>query len=226
MEPSPPGPVIQTSASDWVLAVLGGASSAFPVFGGPVAAGFAEYRQHALMNRLNAVLTDLQDRIRVLGDHLDRDYVTSDSFALRFEATVDAAALAKNAGKRRYYVAALANAATIEHPNETQIDLMLRVLDQLEPIHLRLLAIVASDPEPPQVHGRYFASNSPSWARIAVAAPGVAPDVLRHCWEELAAVGLLDSMFIVAGSGTPEPNQPGPVTPFGRRFIDFVEDSD
>lgn len=59
---------------------------------------------------------------------------------------------------------------------------------------------------------------------IEAAVPGISTDLFARCWEDLARVGVFDSLTLVTDDGltAEEREKVSAVTPFGRRFIDFI----
>lgn len=215
--------IAQPPSLDTVLAGLAGITSMIPIGGSVMATALTEWRQEQTLRRLAEFILDVHEDLQALEDERDEDLIRQEEFRRMLEAALESATQAHHAGKRAYYAAAVARTATHRRPPQEERDLMLDTLDALRPIHLAIFAAVAADPEPASASA-YLNPGTDKRRAIEAAVPGVSTDLFARCWEDLARVGVFDSLTLVTDDGlTAEERQKvSAVTPFGRRFIDFI----
>ncbi len=219
-------PVIgAVTRTDATLAAVAFIASAVPLVGGPAAAAVSEIRRsfdRRQAERLATVVNDLNATLGALADRVERDLGADGQFALFLEAAIESAATARNAEKRRFYVALMARSATIGGPEELQRTLLLDTLDRLRYSHIALLHAVATGPKP-QRNSDYYKEGTPCYEAIRAAMPDLDDVFLHRAWEDMVALGLLTSWtdYIVTEESPIE--QPGePVTRYRRELLDFV----
>ena len=221
-----PTPVLGAlSRSDAALALLTSIASAIPVVGGPAASVAAEMRRtfdRRQAERLAAVINDLAVELHRLGERIERDLGADGELATFLEAGIEAAATARNAEKRAYYVALMARAATVDGPEQVQRDHLLDTLDRLRHRHLVILHAVASGPAPAKMRD-YYDEGTPAYRAVRAAVPGLDDTFLHRAWEDMVALGLLSSWTdYVVSDASPLDDTGMPVTAFGRAFLRFV----
>jgi hypothetical protein len=219
-------PVIGAATrTDAALAAMTFIASAVPLVGGPAASAVSELRRsfdRREAERLAAVVDDLNATLRTLADRIERDLGEDGRFALFLEAAIESAATARNAEKRRFYVALMARSASIGGPEDLRRTLLLDTLDRLRYSHLALLHAVATGPRP-QRSRDYYTEGTPCYLAVRAAMPGIDDVFLHRAWDDMVTLGLLTSWtdYIVAEeSPTEEPGEP--VTRYGREFLGFV----
>ncbi len=219
-------PVIgEVTRTDAALAAVASVASVIPLIGGPTAAVASELRRsfdRRQAERLAAVVDDLSLTLRALADRIKRDLGEDGQFALFLEAAIESAASARNAEKRRFYVALMARSTIIGGPEDLQLTLLLDTLDRLRYSHLTLLHAVATGPRPTS-NRDYSTEGTPGYVSIRSAMPGIDDIFLHRAWEDMVALGLLTSWtdYLVTEE-LPIDESGDPVTLYGREFLEFV----
>ena len=212
-----------TSPGDIVLATTAAAVSAVPVVGGPIAALLDEVRSRR-DHRLAEFMADFVELVRRRIAQIDATHMCSSDYADLFERATDEISKARNASKRRYYALALASAATVGRPGEDELALLMDALDSVLDVHLRLLAGVARGPSSPSAPNEYFTVGTGAWGAISAALPGMDVMVIERCWEDLARLGILESLVNITADSRTSTELPWVITDFGHRFIRFVSE--
>jgi hypothetical protein len=212
-----------TSPGDVVLATTAAAVSALPGVGGPIAAVLDEVRSRR-DHRLAEFMADFVELVRRLSAQIDATYMRSSDYADLFERATDEISKARNASKRRYYAMALATAATASRPGEDELALLMDALDGVLAVHLRLLAGVAHGPSGPSAPNEYFTVGTAAWGAIIAALPGMEVTVIERCWEDLARLGILESLVNITADLRTATELPRVITSFGHRFIEFISE--
>jgi hypothetical protein len=210
---------------DAVLFATEGVAAAVPFIGGFAAVALEQVRQRR-DRRIAEFVVDWAIEMQKLADQIDRDFVRSARYADLLERSLDEMARVRQTEKRRYYATALANAATSTRPDDDEMALFLDALDQLLPVHLRLLAGIAAGPKPVSAPNEYFTVGTAAWAAISAAAPGMDTMVLQRCWEDLASIGIVESLINITVDPRTTTDLPHVITSFGHRFLEFVESSE
>ena len=211
--------------TDTALAALTFIASVVPVVGGLAGAGVAELRRafdRRQAERLATVVDELRAALGALESRIERDIGSDGEFALFLEAALESAATARNDEKRRYYVALMARAATVDGPERLQRTLFLDTLDGLRRPHLALLHAVASGPKPERM-ADYYTPGTKSYRAIRSSMPDMDEVFLYRAWDDMVALGLLASLtdyLVTEESPTEEPGEP--LTRYGRAFEQFV----
>jgi hypothetical protein len=203
--------------ADTVEAALESAAaigSLVPLLGGVIQGVLSGMSIDRKLQRLVAVLNDLQTRLNTL-EAGSEEYLKSDEFGDLVEKTLRQAAEESSEEKRSLYAEFLAG--IVEEPVEPydQRRLMLRTLDELEPAEvlvLRTLAMpyIQADPDAPP--GTLGAMASPPFDTT---------------WSEENSLALehLATMGLVTVPDTPRNSRRRAVprlTDYGRKFIAFV----
>ena len=186
-------------------------------FGGPLVAGLI--RQAAPRDD-ETYLRDfaVETANRIVGiesTRIDRSYFESDEWASDVARVYDALRLERNRSKRNHYLAALANGATTDRPDEVERHRFMDLLDSLRPSHLRLLAAVAGT------------ENDHSGGGIDVWMTTNLPDQdlenIKLDWQDLSRAGLLLDMPMGMASTPTGQRVWAAFQAIGRRFATYVE---
>lgn len=221
-----PAPTIgELTPTDAALGLISSIASAVPLIGGPAASVVTEIRRtfdRRQAARLAAVVNDLGHELRRLADRIERDIGKDGEFAAFLEAAIQSAAEARNADKRRYYVALMARSATTEGPEQAQRGLLLDTLDRLHLTHLTLLHAVAVRPMPAKF-ADYRVEGTAVYAALRTALPDLHQMFLQRAWEDMVGLGLIHSSgnYLIS-QDSPVDADGSPITPFGRAFLDFI----
>lgn len=218
------------SAGDYAREFGRAATSLIPVLGGPMQVVFEnlfssplEKRRQAWLEQLCNVLSDIEKRVEGL---------TVERLASN-EAFVTVAMQASQIAVRNHQEAklealrnAVLNAALPHPPHEDEQMIFLRLIDQLTPWHLRMLAVLANPAEWMNKHGL----TNPNWSMGGVSAVieyclsdlRGKRDVYEQIVRDLQADGLVSQgQFLnmtMSGTGMIESR----TTARGQRFIDFI----
>jgi hypothetical protein len=224
--PNADAPVIGAETdADTALAALTFIASVVPVVGALAGAGIAELRRafdRRQAERLAAVVDELRGALVALASRIERDLGSDGQFALFLEAALESAATARNDEKRRFYVALMARAATVDGPERLQRTLFLDTLDRLRYPHLALLQAVAAGPKPERM-GDYHTPGTECYQAIHLSMPDMDDVFLYRAWDDMVALGLLASLtdYIVTEE-SPMEERGEPLTRYGRAFERFV----
>ena len=105
-----------------------------------------------------------------------------------------------------------------ERPTTAEWDPFTDALDRLQPVHLDLLATVVT-------HNLVALRQKDAWKRLPELRPDVTPAVRLRCWEDLAAVGVLQPFAVLTAdddeSGLEDTGQV--ITVFGVQFVAFLD---
>lgn len=217
--------VAPTSAVDKAKAAAYGASvgllSAAPVVG-PILAGIVgSVIPNAKLDRTTRFVNDLAERLRLLQNDVDEEYVHQADFAAMVEDILDRVTRRKNDAKLKYFAAALATSTTRARPSSGDRDRFVDLLDELRPTHLSVLAGIARGTPPPNARDP-FTVGTATFDAIAAATAGSESEDVAQDMRDLEVRGLLHSM----GDGTTSLHVAydvrSLVTPLGLRFIQFA----
>lgn len=197
-------------------------ASFVPGVGGVVALALEQVRQRR-DRRVAEFIVDLAEALQTLTERVDRDFVRSAEYANLLERSLDEVARARQSAKRAHYAAAMARAACVQRPADDEMALFMDTLDELLPVHLRLLAGISSGPKDVSAPNEYFTVGTAAWAAITAALPGMDTAVIQRCWEDLAAHGLVESLVNVTADVRTATALPHAITAFGLRFLRFIE---
>ncbi len=205
-----------------VLAALEAIASVAPFVGGPIAVVLGEIRR-SRDTRVVELIVDIDRRLGELGVEMDEDYVRSTEFATRVEEVLDEATRARQTAKRRFYATALKNSAVPNRPDEISWGLLLDALNRIQLVHLAVLAGLANGPTSPKQPDEVFTVGSGAWRAIDASVPGLDRALLIRVWEDLATLGIVESLSIVTTNVRTSTDVPSVIQPFGRQFIEFLE---
>lgn len=207
------------AATDAIAQVVGAIASAVPLVGGPLAAMVAQWRQHVGLSRLIEVLREIERELGAVRGSVDP--TAGNDFRRALEWSVESATRTKHAAKRSFYAAATARTATHARPDEAEQVVMLDTLDALQEPHLAVLAAVASHRQPP-AHPREYLDRSTLPGQYLAERTGLRPELLDRCLEDLATQGVIRSARIPMAPLQRGQDAPPVVTPFGRRFVEYI----
>jgi hypothetical protein len=117
-----------------------------PVLGELVDAFIPDLR----FRRVERLAEELKEEVAGVSDRLDSEYVRREEFAVLFEDALERATQARNDQKTAAFATFMAHSMTVDRPSLADRQRYLDILDQLRPVHLQLLAVLAagSGPEP------------------------------------------------------------------------------
>jgi hypothetical protein len=202
-----------------------------PLLGGVVSNVMNGWTQERRMRRVGEVLSDLNARLRMLGDGLDRsreEYIRSDEFEDLLDRTLRQVTTERSRSKRRLYAAFLAGA--IESPGEPYHEQlrMLRTIEELQPDHMRIIRAMQQTPEP-EGSGRYRGMTSSPGATLERRVPDIPKERLmelaEQLTEELRVVTIGKNLSAMATQQGAEDLR-SHFTPYGQRLLAYIRAAD
>jgi hypothetical protein len=186
-------------------------------FGGPLVAGLI--RQAAPRDDqtyLHGFAVEVGERIVAIeADRIDRSYFESEEWASDVGRVYDSLRLERNRSKRAHYIAALANGAATDRPDEVERHRFMDLLDSLRPSHLRLLAAISGT------------QNDQSGGGIDVWMTTNLPDQdlenIKLDWQDLSRAGLLLEIPMGMASTPTGQRVWAAFQAIGRRFAAYIE---
>lgn len=204
----------ETPASDHVVAVTLAGLQAVPYVGGVIATFISEYVPRAKQRRLIGFVKDLARSFEAERDRIDQEFVRTQDFARMVEDVMDRVQAARNEEKIRYWASLLAGMATTARPGPTDSRRMIRMLDDLDLDHLRLLHVIATTTEGPPELYMGGVSQTLRWKM-----PDVSNDELRRLWNELAQAGVVQEYPSGIMTRESAGNLTLRLTPYGREVV-------
>jgi hypothetical protein len=146
---------------------------------------------------------------------IDRTYFESDDWAHDAGRTFESVAQIRNRTKRSHYVAALANSAPLDRPQDQERHRFLDLLDAIRPSHLRLLAVVVRTESQKEGGGidAYLTNKLPDHDL----------ENIKLDWADLERAGVLQGLPTGLASTSTSERVWAAFNRFGRRFAAFVE---
>lgn len=201
-----------------IAAVVG---SVIPVLGGPVGAVLSGMSTGRKLARVRDVLKDVANDLQALTAKIREEYVATEDFEELLEATLRRIAEERHEEKRNVYRHFLVGAITTPgHSHDEQLRL-LRALEQVEPAHLQLLKALGHPPDPPPG----FLSGSPEATLKRRLSDLDAPRIGELVAElnDLRLTNLRSLRVMMTAQGAEDLR--GSITPFGQRFLRYLQDS-
>ena len=212
-------PIVEHDRGSTGLDVASTLSAAIPWVGGPVSNVLSGMSLGRKLARVNEVLTGLADDLREFKSETSEQYVRTEEFEDLLEKTLRQAADERNERKRLIYRGFLTEA--IKSPGEPYDEQVrfLRILEQLQPDHIRILSSCLQEPE--SVSGTTGSHGQTLSRRL--------PDIPRERLEDLVAQ--LNDMRLTNVTGMRAMmTAPGAedmrhtVTHFGQRFVKYLKE--
>lgn len=170
--------------------------------------------------RLERFALQLGRDVEIIADRIDREFVRRDEFHGLAEEAMERVVLRRNQAKIDRFSAAVANAATIDRPDERARERYLDLLNDLRPIHLDLLARLAAPQHdwqrPPDVLTVGEVVNS----RLGHALRGL--DLDQTDLAEVQRRGLVGSLADHGVLLNAAEDLSRMITPFGRGFMSYL----
>jgi hypothetical protein len=208
-----------SSGADTAIALGSAAIQIMPAIGGALATLISEFIPRRRQQRMEEFVQELHKAVKVLETSINESSLLSDRTADVVEGVLERVIRTEADGKRQYYAAAVANAiAAPDRPGE-ELARMMDALDELRPSHLRLLAKLDENPDPP-ADFNIIAGGIYSYLELIL--PGVSEDQIRMDWGDLARLNILDSFPTGTMTRPGIVSTRGRILPFGRRFIEFI----
>lgn len=211
-----------SSGVETTLDVISFVSSAIPWVGGPISNVLSGVSFGRRLSRVREVLVGLIDDLQGFKSEVSETYVKTEEFEELLERTLRQAAEERNEEKRCIYRRFLVGA--IKSPGEPYDELLrfLRVLEEIQPDHLRVLHALLQNPNVNLVPGLPGSPSKTLSKRL--------PDILDARIEDL--VGQLNDMRLTdltrmrtTMTAHGSQNLHHTITPFGQRFLKFILDT-
>jgi hypothetical protein len=185
-----------------------------PVLGELVGAFIPDVR----FRRVERLAEELKEKVTEVSDRLDGEYVRREEFAVLFEDALERASQARNDQKTAAFAAFMAHSMTLDRPSLADRQRYLDILDQLRPVHLQILAVLAAGSGPEPASPPFTVGQAAATALSAVLAKVEGAD-----WQDLADLerrGLTrpmaeSSLFIAT-------NVRNTLLPLGLAFVEFI----
>jgi hypothetical protein len=146
---------------------------------------------------------------------VDPAYFHTDEWVSDVEQVLEVVGSRRQRGKRRYFIAALANCATHDGSDEVERNRFLDELDRLRLSHLRLLSVLLMPPEP--------LGDGSADGYLLARMPDADIENVKLDWSDLQSAGMVDS-YPTGMTVTPKPQLiAGALRAFGKRFGNFIE---
>jgi hypothetical protein len=143
-EPDRPGS--RSTKTELALDIASVVSSAVPWIGGPVSNVLSGVSFGRKLDRVRETLEGLAEDLQDFKSRVSENYVKTEDFAELLEETLRKAAAERSPEKRRLYRAFLSNAVKSPEVSYDDRIRVLRIIEQVHPDGLRLLAALAQRP--------------------------------------------------------------------------------
>ena len=195
-----------------------GLISTIPIVGPTLGELVGAFIPDVRFRRVERLAEELTSRVAQVSDRLDSEYVRHVEFAVLFEDALERATQARNDQKSAAFAAFMAHSMVIDRPPLVDRERYLDLLDQLRPVHLQLLGVLAAGSGPEPASPPFTVSQAAATALSAVLAKVDGAD-----WPDLADLerrGLIrpmaESSLLIAT------NVRNVLLPMGLAFVDFV----
>jgi hypothetical protein len=189
-------------------------STIIPVFGGAVGHVFNEWASARRVQRLREVLLGVTEQIQALGARVREEYVRSEEFEDLLDQTLRRVAHERHEEKRRLYRGLLVNALTSASAEYDEQLRFLRVVEDLQGAHVRVLRALVQPPVLIRV-----TASSPLDA-LTLKLPDASAERIVDLIEHLQGLGVVNASWLQAPVSAPDTR--ALLTDFGRRFLDYV----
>lgn len=204
-------------AADTGLDIAAAISSVVPWLGGPVSNVLSGLVRDRKIRRVHEALAGLAKELWEFRSEASEAYVKTEEFEDLLEQTLHRVADERSGAKRELYRAFLRGA--IKSPGDPYDEQLrvLRMLELLQPDHVRVLRAMMEPPDPnPPPGGSHDQC-------LAKRAPEISSDRRAELSRELTDLRLVDlssSSTMMTGRGAEDLS--GQITPYGRRFLEFL----
>jgi hypothetical protein len=203
--------------SDRALDVAAVLASMVPWLGGPIGSVLSGVVTERRRQRIVEVLQELNAALRGLESHVARQYVQTEDFEDLLAETLERVARERSEAKRQVYKRFLVDAIRTPGGYDEQLD-VLRILEQLQPDHLRILAVAN---QPPKEVGGISGSIEQALRRRL---PSLAPDLLERLVMQLDDLRItqLHGSYRVMMTSSGAEDLRSRLTRFGQRLTSYL----
>src|ERR1035437_5242732 len=168
--------------------------------------------------RVERLAEELKEKVTEVADRLDGERVRREAFAVLFEDALERATQARNDQKTAAFAAFMAHSMTRDRPSLADRHRYLDILDELRPVHLQILAVLAAGSGPEPASPPFTLAQAATTALSAVLAKVEGAD--RQDLADLERRGLTrpidESLLMIAT------NVRNTLQPLGLAFVEFV----
>lgn len=207
-----------TTPQETALDIAAVVSSVVPWVGGPVNAVLAGISLTRKVDRVREVLVNMAEQIKDLKSEISETYVKTEDFQDLLEKTLRQVANERNEEKRKAYAAFLAG--DIKSPGQPYDEKIrtLRTLEEIQADHIQMLKALMQEPDR-NVSGMMGSVGQTLQKRL----PDISRDRINDLAQQLMDMRLanLDGLnTMMTATGAEELQHT--VTPYGRRFIQYI----
>jgi len=184
MADEPDRPDSGGTKTELALDVASFVTSAVPWIGGPVSSVLSGVSFGRKINRVRETLEGLIEDLRDFKSKVSENYVKTEDFEELLEQALRKAADERNPEKRRLYRAFLSNAVKSPAASYDDRIRVLRILEQVHPDGLRVLAALAQMPV--QSNAQFGTPLNTLWKRL----PDIPMSRIEEIFGELQTLGL------------------------------------
>jgi hypothetical protein len=209
----------KTTAFDRLLdASADGISTLVPFAGGLVAGLIRQAAPRDDKIYLEAFARAAADRIGDLeADKIDRSYFETPEWQGDVNRVMDALREERNRSKREHYLAALANTASTDRPDQVERHRFLDLLQSVRPSHLRLLAVIATA----EVTGSAGGGDIDTY--LTTRLPDQDLENIKLDWADLERAGAIAGLPGGLANTAVHLRVWNAFSAFGKRFAAFIE---
>jgi hypothetical protein len=204
-----------------VRAVAVGLISTIPIVGPVLGELVGAFIPDVRFRRVERLAEELKERVTEVSDRLDAEYVRREEFAVLFEDALERATQARNDQKTAAFAAFMANSMVTDRPSLADRQRYLDILDELRPVHLQILALLAAGSGPEPASPPFTVSQA-----AATALSSVLSKVEGADWQDLADLERRGLTRSISESGQSSlmiaTNVRNTLLPLGLAFVGFV----
>lgn len=213
------------TGGDHVANIVKAALNAVPVVGGPIASLIDDYIPESRQKRVEKFSQDLADELSRVQESLDEGYVKTEEFAYLFTRVYQNVVRDYQQEKLDAYRNILVNSLRVDLAASVQ-ERFLTLVEQLSPLHLRVLSAFISDEHNSNVFAQNPNRSSMSIGEtLRILLPELPEGEVVRCVFDLDQMGITNRVHgLLTGTMTEfgARQLEGRLTAFGREFVDFV----
>jgi len=212
--------------SDVAVGLVKAAINTIPVLGGPLGSLMSDFIPSELDKRRDTLLLELESEFKRLDDKIATETISKPYFISLFLQSFKSAMASEEKAKIDCYKAIIINSAIKQDPNIDEMKIMLRITDNLTPLHIKLLKIFI-DPT------KYLDDNQDVKARFgnismggvstltSAALPNYSSELISIASKDLESMGLANGL---SGGATMTVHGilSSRITGFGKKYIGFI----
>lgn len=218
------------SKSDIAISIAKAAVNAIPVVGGPLGSLMSDFIPTEIDKRRDSLLLELEEEFKRLEEKIDIETIKKPYFISLFLQSFRSAMATEKDEKLNCYKAIILNTAIMQDPNIDEMKIMLRITDNLTPLHIKLLKIFTNPPtyleNNPEIKAKFGnISMGGISALTSITLPDYSPDLIDIASKDLDSMSLtngLSGRVIMTVNGILSPR----LTDFGKKYMNYISLSD